>query len=570
MFKSSQYLVKDRKFTYDNFIIPDDTTETFKNNAFDLIELYKDKRDETTTDFTNIGSVLSQYYANRKGAQFVNYNWLNTLEVLQSCDLIKNNCFIFLNNELPCNNLYAINHYCVSKGIKYDWLGTRGNLLDSYDIGKKYPKNFLDDSAGTILAKTSKLNVQLFMTNMNSNLNIINSELETSTSFPIFKNIVFGLKMLNRTGNLVFRCDGIYTKLTISYIILLSHLFKNVSVINVTCDLSRYVVCKDYIGLTQKMEDYLANLIKALSKIKMEDQSNYGFFYETNHQHLIAYKDQLANILDFKGQTRSTTTTITSITNYIKSNNVNRIEKSKLFKIDELINNEVTNYSKFIIRMAKELNVPIDYKNIQILSDTAFNSPLPFHIDQINKAYIDYLPTDIIVNIVDLTANVGVDALLLARHFNNVKTNIVLVEKDKLVRDLLTNNFTNNMEILVSDENNGYIGKWSINDTSATDYVSTMSNVDLVYISPNQGGKYYKKTELANLYLEDEDISNIVLKLASKAKYMVIKIPTNFNQQQFTLVVDKNIDIIKIVEIYKSNSIDVAFKLLFIRSKLLK
>ena len=70
---------------------------------------------------------------------------------------------------------------------------------------------------------------------------------------------------------------------------------------------------------------------------------------------------------------------------------------------------------------------------------------------------------------------------------------------------------------------------------------------DVIYIDPPWGGKNYKYKENINLYLSNIPIYTICNNLKGNFKYLVLKVPYNFNLKNFkNNIIYNNIDIHKL------------------------
>ncbi|MBA42501.1 MAG: hypothetical protein CMF62_00640 [Magnetococcales bacterium] len=134
------------------------------------------------------------------------------------------------------------------------------------------------------------------------------------------------------------------------------------------------------------------------------------------------------------------------------------------------------------------------------------------------------------ITITDATANVGGNTISFAKYFNKVNS----VELENLHCDILKHNLK------------AYELENKVN-IFCDDYLKTYPSLtqDVIFIDAPWGGVNYKKKEVVDLYLGDYVLGKLVTKIASSTKYIVLKVPKNFNFNRF------NHNIIEIIEDYE-------------------
>lgn len=142
------------------------------------------------------------------------------------------------------------------------------------------------------------------------------------------------------------------------------------------------------------------------------------------------------------------------------------------------------------------------------------------------------------ITVTDGTSNVGTDAITLALAFNKVNA-IELIDK--------------NCEILKHNVN---VYNLKNVDVHCGDSLKLIPNLkqDVIFVDPPWGGTSYKKHEIMNLYLSDNNIANIVADdFINMAKLVLVKVPRNYN---FDLFFNKNsANNIKIYSYKKNNHV---------------
>ena len=135
-------------------------------------------------------------------------------------------------------------------------------------------------------------------------------------------------------------------------------------------------------------------------------------------------------------------------------------------------------------------------------------------IIQTMKQYIGPLEDKIIT---DSTANNGGDTLRFSKHFTLVNS----IEIDKYEYEHLENNVLsykcNNVLLYLGD---------------CKDIIPTLVQ-DIIYIDPPWGGEDYRNHKKLDLYLGNTLLLDFIRTLKSKCSHCVVKIPYNFNDEQF-------------------------------------
>jgi len=149
-------------------------------------------------------------------------------------------------------------------------------------------------------------------------------------------------------------------------------------------------------------------------------------------------------------------------------------------------------------------------------------------IDSINICNIikTYITSE--CTITDMTACIGGDTIRFAQNFKNI--NAIELSKTRC------NFLRRNVELYKLKNVKIYEGN-SIN-------IIKNLKQDVIYIDPPWGGKNYKYKENINLYLSKIPIYTICNNLKGCFKYLVLKVPYNFNLKKFkNNIMYDNIDI---------------------------
>jgi hypothetical protein len=532
--------------------------DVLKSRDFIRHSIQYDNMTVDKLDYSNLNNILVNYFTNKKDCKLVNVSWLNTFEILNNLDIISSKDLVFLYDELTGHNLSSVNCYCVNKNIEYFWLAYSSDKSDLY---KNYQKNFIIGTNTNIIKQTSNKVVNVFMCNMNID--------KVKSVADVVKEVVLGYKILSRTGNIVFRISEISSKFVVSFILLTRFLFKSLTILETTNSFDIYIIGKSFYGLTSYMSNYLDKILEQVDNLSIDELLEYGFCDDTNlNVELNYYINNVLNIkrrkiINYIDDIQSMKIAIS----YLKNNNVSKISKLKQFKMVDGKVSGRQNFDQNIINTSISLKTPLNYKFIKIVDESIYSSPLPYHIKNILSSYDTNLPKDI-HTIVDLTSHVGIDALLLSYYFNSEKLDITLVEKNETTSKVLEENFTNINNIFIDKEFNG---KFSVKNMSAIDYIekdlATIPNkLDLVYVDPPWGGIDYKSKDSLKLFLDKVDVVELIVKILPKFKYIVFKIPYNYDIDNLNLKLKDITGFINIVDIFKSGR--VSYRLVFIQSLL--
>lgn len=147
----------------------------------------------------------------------------------------------------------------------------------------------------------------------------------------------------------------------------------------------------------------------------------------------------------------------------------------------------------------------------------------PRDADKISHIIANFTNTNKL-NILDATAGLGGNLLSFAKLFHKTTG----IELDKTRFKLLENNI----------KCYNYDNITLINDNC----LNHLKDYDVYFFDPPWGGPEYKKKELLNLYLGNTSLDEIV-KIIPKNKYIVLKVPYNYN---INLLKDYDITIKKI------------------------
>ena len=213
---------------------------------------------------------------NEYNAQFVSNAWLKCYEMLSEFNLLKENNVVFFNAELPGSFISATNHYAKTNNIKYDWIACSyldkdkdsTILSDRYNLYKNYKDKWImnDDMNGnllnvdnlykikeTILSKY-KDGVDLYISDAGSYIGTNYSDQEEINSLLNFAQIICGLSLLKKGGNMLTKNYTLFAPLNISLVYLYNLYFEKVNIVKPNTsrptNSELYIFAENYKGIS--------------------------------------------------------------------------------------------------------------------------------------------------------------------------------------------------------------------------------------------------------------------------------------------------------------------------------
>jgi hypothetical protein len=526
---------------------------------------------------------------------FNKYNIIDQTEVIN----------VFFSVELPDSSISATNHYCKTHNIKLNWLaansvslnldGSISNLSDRDGIYDKYPENWIGMEKSNMngdytsidnllviqkhVLSQYKHGVDLYISNIGVNNFIDINNLEVIYSNIYFGHILNGLFILKRGGTICVKQYTFLKPLTLSILTLLTNLFKTVEFITTSssnCFTSEiYLVCKGYYGLTDPLKSKLIDIFKMYIQIKDTSVSSLLPFYDfnTNTSNVLSdlkdiskqvFQDVYTNIIRYVNVLLLTIEPsnlnasknalknqllryrIELEDNYIRTNNIRKLEQKFMLttKKHTLVSNIETSFSYHIIQMASLYNSSLNYREIAIVEESKYSCLRPDHMSSVRDFYREIIPFSMSkpFNIIDGTANVGVDSMYLASLFNSNNVSIVSVEINLDTFKVLEKNISNIASIVYDTP---YLGKIKPVNMDIIKYISEtpdLQNTDILYLDPPWGGHGYLGVSSIELTLGKMSFSELVaISILKKIKNIVCKVPKNMNVKKFIDDVYQNI-----------------------------
>lgn len=181
------------------------------------------------------------------------------------------------------------------------------------------------------------------------------------------------------------------------------------------------------------------------------------------------------------------------------------------------------------------------FKNFVISEESLYSSSKPYHLAQVQKCLTNIKkPTSIL----DATAHVGCDTLNF--HIMYPSAKITSVELDPKIAMMLQHNVGSFATVICNDCINIFnLGK----------------KYSLVYLDPPWGGPDYQKHKLLRLEVSGIPLGKLVVALLkSIAPLVVLKLPINFDQEEFKSHFHTTIKC-QIFDIFKNSKKDTAYRL---------
>lgn len=156
-------------------------------------------------------------------------------------------------------------------------------------------------------------------------------------------------------------------------------------------------------------------------------------------------------------------------------------------------------------------------KNYQLSSIGKYSIIFPVYSEKIAEIIKSYFPDRTDITVTDATANMGGVSMILAKYFK-----VNAVEIIQLHCDILKNNIDNYLKDIEKKEYKIY----------CNDYLDVMMDLkqDVIFFDPPFGGTNYKEHRDLDLYLDNINIADIVVKLMEKqcAELVVVRLPINY------------------------------------------
>lgn len=557
--------------------------ESIESSYFHLVDMF---------------SFLKPFYENRKNAQLVTSSWLNFSEIFIKYNIInkKDEFNVFFNVELPDSTFSAANHYCNSNNIKLNWLAshsmpinidnTMSSMNDINGIYDKYQQNWIDIKKNNMNGDFTDINniliiqkrvlsqytlgVDLYISNIGVNNLTDFSNLEVIYSNIYFGHILNGLLILKRGGNMCIKQFTFFKPLTLSILLLLSNLFKTIEFVttsSINCITSEiYLVCKGFFGLSEILKTKLIDLFKIYSEIKDTSIMSLIPFYNINTFNINTlndfktlsksiFEDIYSNInknisiilenIDYQNLEYSINKLKENLLplrieledNYIFMTNIKKLEQKYMILTKKNIVNIDNSFSQHIIQMGLLYKSPINYREILIVDESKYSCLRPDHMESVKLFYEKNIPLDKDkqFNIIDGTANVGVDSMFLTTLYNSPNVSIISIEINKDTYYFLEKNVMNISKIVTSKQ--PFTGKIIAKNMDIVKYISELSStedISILYLDPPWGGHQYIDNPAIELSLGKMSFSELVaLAIYKKIKNIVCKVPKTIQSPKF-------------------------------------
>jgi predicted RNA methylase len=174
------------------------------------------------------------------------------------------------------------------------------------------------------------------------------------------------------------------------------------------------------------------------------------------------------------------------------------------------------------VEILKTLFPPVDDTNLLKYDETGLYSMTSRNvakiISDIIKSYFQGMASEI--TITDCTAGLGGNTISFSENFKRVHS--IEQESERLEF------FKENIKYYTGFDYNNitfYCG----------DFLEIIQNLtqDVIFIDPPWGGKNYKDTPFLDIFINETPLYEVLNKLKGKSKLIVLKLPVNFNINEF-------------------------------------
>jgi len=180
------------------------------------------------------------------------------------------------------------------------------------------------------------------------------------------------------------------------------------------------------------------------------------------------------------------------------------------------MSNVISNYDGILRVFPKEPGV--DTRKLQVSKEGLYSVSRPRDAEAISKIIIRSMdePANTLV-VTDATANIGGNVISFSKHFKSVNA----VEISLFHFSVLQNN----VEVYKRENVSTYCDDYLL--------VAPELKQDIIFLDPPWGGVGYKSKKSLNLYLSGTPVEEIVNRISTMARMIVLKVPSNFDFKNF-------------------------------------
>lgn len=206
----------------------------------------------------------------------------------------------------------------------------------------------------------------------------------------------------------------------------------------------------------------------------------------------------------------------------------NAIKREKIKKRNHSCNRKIyCGHSKgefFFSQLPKNTRNKLQYDDEALFSITDCNSA-----EKISQELLKLKGITDDSTITDMTSCVGGNVISFLQYFNHVNAIELDIERFKMLQ--------NNVNLACNK------GKAHFYQGNGIDIVKTLSQ-DIIFVDPPWGGLNYKEKEKVSLFLSDDsgkeyNLGDLVIELLKYSKYFAIKVPKNFDIDEFKKIIKK-------------------------------
>jgi len=161
-------------------------------------------------------------------------------------------------------------------------------------------------------------------------------------------------------------------------------------------------------------------------------------------------------------------------------------------------------------------------KQLKLDTEALFSTTDQLTADKITKDILKFIPAT--SRITDATACVGGSAFSFLQNFSHV----IAIEYDKIRFTYLKDNIDILSKTIQPSTENTIECR---NGNALTECIKQYQ--DAIFIDPPWGGPEYKTQQTVELYLSHLPLSEVCRQFYPYTKYIILKVPTNFDEQTF-------------------------------------
>ena len=263
--------------------------EMFNKNIINLDRSnWSDNKDKIFKPlYIKLKNTISKEY---KGEN-VTVAWIKLYEILNQFKLLNDEDYIFFMCESPGGFIFALNHFCKTNNLKYNWVAQSLNpsqkkyrelFIDEFGLMKHNSKNY--DFGITNTGDVTSLNNILYYHNKYNNkinLSISDCGLDCSKNFRMqettlcklfWSQLIITLGILKKKGNYIMKMFTFENYNTLNFLSIINYHFSETFITKPKSSKKFsneiYIVAKNFKGINKSYLEDLINFFKKFDTIK--------------------------------------------------------------------------------------------------------------------------------------------------------------------------------------------------------------------------------------------------------------------------------------------------------------